>query len=399
MELATDRRSSFSFALVALASLALPGLAQERARPAPPAPGWDPAHTWVFAAGCLSWTKSDQFTSYPTEGRRDVELVGALRAAGVADDRIVFLKDGECTLARLERELHALLGKTHEGDLVVFYYTGHGSQEDDGSADFAPYDGDVEAPATLWPVAKIVDAIAREGKHDRALLLGDCCYSGALVDEAQRRADGRVSFAALTSTLRTSESTGRWTFTECLLDGLQGRARIDADGDAEVELDELARYSEETLAFEDDQLTAFATTGRFDPHARLARVAAPLPGEHKDPHEGERVLALSEDTWCAATVLASDGERRRVHYAGYESSEDEWVGPDHLRPWTPPAVRPKGQRVEIEWEGKWYPGTILDQRLGLHRVHYDDFEAVWDEWVAADRLRDPKAAPPVRRRH
>ena len=61
----------------------------------------------------------------------------------------MFLKDAECTRARLARELSALLARTREGDLVIFYYPGHGSQGDDGGGGFAPHDGDGgAAPST-----------------------------------------------------------------------------------------------------------------------------------------------------------------------------------------------------------------------------------------------------------
>ena len=61
-------RPAFVVALVL--GLASPLAAQDR-----PAPrlGWDPAHTWVFAAGVIEFQNG--LTGYAQQGRRDVELV------------------------------------------------------------------------------------------------------------------------------------------------------------------------------------------------------------------------------------------------------------------------------------------------------------------------------------
>ena len=47
----------------------------------------------------------------------------------------------------------------------------------------------------------------------------------------------------------------------------------------------------------------------------------------------------------------------------------------------------KGDKVEIESSGTWYPGNILELKDGQYKIHYDGWESSWDEWVPASRLK------------
>lgn len=362
-------------ALLALL-LALPAAAQQ---PAPPL-GWDPARTRVFAAGVLEW-ESQAFSGFPKKDRRDVELVDALKAAGVPADRVTYLQDAAATREALERELLKALEGTRPGELFVFYYTGHGSQGEGGDASFAPRDGDPERPGSLWPVASVVDAIDAKGKADRVLLIADCCYSGALA-AAAAKPGRRAAYAVLASSLRTNVSTGNWTFTECLLAGLRGDGRCDGDGDGLVELDELAAFTEARMAFVEEQLACALASPAFPPDAALARVTAPKA----HPRVGEALEVEWKQRWYRAEVLAVDGERVRVRYIGFSADWDEWVPPARCRPFAPPAFAP-GTKVQVEWKKTWYPATVKEGRRGLHLVHYDRFSDIWDEWVPPARIR------------
>jgi Ca-activated chloride channel family protein len=55
------------------------------------------------------------------------------------------------------------------------------------------------------------------------------------------------------------------------------------------------------------------------------------PVHGRDAHVIECEV-LWKDKWYPATVLKRDGERAFIHYDSYESSWDEWVGPDRIRP-------------------------------------------------------------------
>jgi hypothetical protein len=49
--------------------------------------------------------------------------------------------------------------------------------------------------------------------------------------------------------------------------------------------------------------------------------------------------------------------------------------------------------VEVEWQGGWFPAVVLEKRGTRLLVHYEGYGNDWDELVAADRVRERRAAP------
>ena len=301
------------------------------------AQSWNPARTWVFAVGILEFEHGDSWDSFPKEGRKDAELVDFFRQSGVPNDQILFIKDREATKDRIERALARFLAKANEGDMLIFYYTGHGAQDDDtGKIYFASYDADDDLQRTAWSVPSIFNTIERNFRGSRALVIADCCYSGALADEAARRKTS-ISYAVLTSARSDSLSTAEWTFTDALLRGLRGNAKLDRNKDGEIELSELARYERSRMWSQEEQVPVFKTTGDFSPEM----------------------------------ILADVGTRSTSRVNG---------------------------RVEVEWEGQWYPATILEVRGAKYRIHYLGYGSEWDEWVDDSRLRSTSKIVPAGRR-
>lgn len=317
------------------------------------AEAWEPADSSVFAVGILKW-KDRSVARFPQKDRKDAEWIDVLAARGVPKDRIVFLKDREARLPRIRKEFSDLVGRAR-GTLIV-YYAGHGNP--DGS--FMPYDGEEQ-----WTVRSIVDEIEDRFKGSRALLLADCCYSGALAKEAERRGSRKI--AVLASAPADSESTGEWAFTECLIRGFRGDAGVDANRDGRVGLDELAGHVESDMPFAVEQLAASRTAGlRLDLGPASGAAATSVEAEW----EGE---------WWKARVLEEKDGLRKVTYVGWDSRHDEWVKPERIRAWAPPAYA-AGARVLADGRA----ATVLEGRLGVHRVRLEDGA---EEWVGPSRLR------------
>ena len=97
---------------------------------------------------------------------------------------------------------------------------------------------------------------------------------------------------------------------------------------------------------------------------------------------GQRGKVLWQGKWYSAKVLNTSGSQCYITYEGYDSSWDEWVGPDRFR-----GSYQVGQSVQILWRGKWYPGQILGVSGNQYKVTYYGYDSSWDEWVETARLR------------
>ncbi|MCL6502019.1 MAG: caspase family protein [Pirellulales bacterium] len=338
---------------------------------------WSPQKTWVFVVGILQWQDA-RLASFPQQDRRDADLVAVFQAAGVPADHICWLCDQQATLRQIDVSLHEMLARTQAGDMLVVYYAGHGTRNLRDEAFFVPYDGVSGDQGTFWGVSDLLDDIEATFRGSLALLMADCCHSGGLAVEVNRR-QPRVGYACLASANAHSASTGNWTFTDCVLDGLRGSAYMDEDGDGFVELGELGNHVFAEMAFVEEQMAAFLTSAGFDPSLAVARAQ----GERI--HGPVRVWAEENGRWYKARVLAEGADSCYVHYIGYSSDWDAWIGCQRVRPYSPQGLE-AGTAVRVEWQGRWYGARVLRSYLGLHLVRYDGYGAEWDEWVPPRRL-------------
>jgi hypothetical protein len=150
-----------------------------------------------------------------------------------------------------------------------------------------------------------------------------------------------------------------------------------------ITLRELAGQIAASLAFADEQLLTFTTVGAFDPNTVIAAARPRL-----DQRIGQRIEVESEGDWYPAQIIDARGERVKVHFYGYEESDDEWVTADRLREMKR-ATYPVGAKVEVHSEEEWHPATVLDVRSGIHYIQYDDYDAEWNEWAGPSRIRLP----------
>jgi hypothetical protein len=350
-------------------------------RPAAAQQDWQPEKTWLFAVGVLEWKDGKDWPAMESakNNRRDVQLVEHFKAQGVPKSRIAYLQDAQATLRSIDTALNNLLEKTAADDTLILYYTGHGFRDHAKQrVYFANYDATSGRDA--WPVDTMFDTIERRFRGQRALLLADCCFSGALADEASRR-KSPIAYACLCSSFSHNTSTGNWTFTDLLLQGLRGSPFADEDGDRVIEWEELARWSMREMAFIERQKSVFAAGDQFDPRFKLAPARGARAGRM-----GEHVEVEWRNQWYRAQVLASRGDELKIHYVDDDDSWDEWVRPDRVRPFRPASFKP-GSQVLVKSEGKWYPATVRRAWYGLHLVHYDDYSNEWNEWVGPQSIR------------
>lgn len=98
----------------------------------------------------------------------------------------------------------------------------------------------------------------------------------------------------------------------------------------------------------------------------------------------------------------------RNEFSGF--LKDHWppIAPDNVAPPVPAPVQKsspaagetagnvtfrRGDTVEVEWQGSWYPAEILNLLNGQYRIHYVGYGSNWDETVGPERIRTQRAAP------
>ena len=172
-------------------------------------------------------------------------------AAGPFDD-VLFLADEQATGAAMRQALFVFLQQADWNDLVVVYYAGHGAP-DPARPDnlyLLPTDSDLNSlAATGFPMWDVKTALRRQIAAERVLVIADACHSaGAAEGDAVGGGDSNAiagGFSQLFTPSRrlmmTAANTNefsledaRWgghgVFTHFLLEGLQGKADLDADG-------------------------------------------------------------------------------------------------------------------------------------------------------------------------
>ncbi len=44
-------------------------------------------------------------------------------------------------------------------------------------------------------------------------------------------------------------------------------------------------------------------------------------------------------------------------------------------------------RIQVEWNGQWYPAVILKVKGNKYFIHYDGYDNSYDEWVGEKRMK------------
>ena len=89
-----------------------------------------------------------------------------------------------------------------------------------------------------------------------------------------------------------------------------------------------------------------------------------------------------------AKILKVDGDFHWITYPGWPDYWNEWVMSDRIVAAVSSKTLPKvGAAVEVEWKGKWWNATVLEVAGERAKIHYDGYDASWDEWVGPDRVR------------
>jgi len=110
---------------------------------------------------------------------------------------------------------------------------------------------------------------------------------------------------------------------------------------------------------------------------------------------GDKAEVLWGGKWWPAKVIAVNdkGNLCKIHYIGYGSKWDEWVGKSRIRigPTAPPPGKEGpyyvGQPIKVLWGGKWWNAEILRKKGPKYYIKYDGYSSKWNEWVTVSRMK------------
>lgn len=404
---------------------------------------WQPANTHAVIVGVLKW-ETKGVTSFSERHRKDRELRDTLVKCGVPADQITMLLDEEATLESMRRAVRTAATQAKPGSTLIVYYAGHGGKDSDNHYTFLNYDHDPKQPKKkpAFDLVELTDLIRKQFKGAQVLLLADCCHSGGLSEVARTLSRAGIKAASLTSADACNTSTGNWTFTQTIIDGLNGDPLVDANADGSITLGELANEVADAMKYRENQLYGFATHGvprdlklvavdqAKKPHSptggrfalkdyvmaqdgksrHAARIVDFTDGKYvvefydysdkrraklatadlariafKTHKVGEAITVLWEGRPYDAKVLKTAGDFQLITYPGWSAAYDEWVLSNRIVE----GDTKNNTSVMVEWNGKWYPAHILKTEGEKYYIHYAGYDESWDEWVGKDRIKFP----------
>jgi hypothetical protein len=99
-----------------------------------------------------------------------------------------------------------------------------------------------------------------------------------------------------------------------------------------------------------------------------------------------------EEDWYEASIEKVQDDQFFIHYIGYGSSYNEWVGEDDIRTGDYATTDDNGYAVGkkvkrwSEDEETWYTATIEKIQGHQYYVHYVGYDSSYDEWVNTDEI-------------
>ena len=191
--------------------------------------------------------------------------------AAYVEDHVRLLLDEEATKAAILDGLKWLADQTNDESTAIFFFSGHGGRVTDGGAAtnyLLPYNTKADAlKDTAIRSDELTDAL-RAIRAGRLVVLMDACHSGgtgeakdALAPDTEvikgnptddlyeqlREGEGRVILASSKSAevSYVLPNANNSLFTQCLLEGIEGKARHRGDGT--VRIFDLAEYTMEQV--------------------------------------------------------------------------------------------------------------------------------------------------------
>ncbi len=407
---------------------------------------WDPKTTYAVVVGVLNWQDS-RYHSYSTHHRKDEELYHTLLDRGVPESNVRLLLDKDATRNGIRQAIIDMSEKAPANATFIFYYAGHGYKANNSHQTFlANYDMSYDTPKTTgFEVMEIYKLLSTHFKGNQVMLLGDNCYSGALRYAAEALGKNGTKVVSLTSADEVDTSTNNWTFTQTIIDNLRGNRLAARDRDNKITLEEMASEVKDAMMYREDQKAGmyvknwpkgmvmaevqggsrFTTKrgGRYKEgqYVRLrgdgeGSVVARVVGVRMGAYQlqfynyADSSLMTAFESQCSpitystyplgsllmvdwrggsylAQVERVEGNFMYVTYPGWPPYTAEWVTSRRVLGEATAGQKTNAGSMLIEWQGRWYPGNIVQQKGDRYYIHYAGYDDTWNEWVVSKRIQ------------
>lgn len=355
------------------------------ARPTQPATNvatWDPKTTYAVIVGALKF-KATSISGWSDKHRKDDELAKLLLARGVPKENLVELLDEKATASEVFAAIEKTAKAAPKGSTLLFYYAGHGGNGKAGEISFVAYDAD-GTPATDIALDRVEKTIASAFAGGTVLLFADACYSGGLLEVAKNLGKKGYDAAAVTSASASNLSTSNWTFSQALIDALDGDGIADRDGSGAVSIGELGAEVRDAMKYRELQRMG-AEYGSVGEGFVLA-----ANNPKRAPEEGasnEYLQAKRGEAWSVARVVGAKDDTLTVEFFDYADKSRAKVRRADTKPlvFKDYAV---GAKISVEWKKQWWDASVLKTDNGFHLITYEGYPHFWDEWVLSDRMAD-----------
>jgi hypothetical protein len=389
----------------------------------------NPANTYAVIIGVLEW--KDGLSPFEKKNRKDQEFEQILITKGVPKNQIFSLYDSKATISNIISAIENV-SKSAKNDIII-YYAGHGLNEKDGIY-FANYDINLNNIKNTGFNIDMLSQKLSTSLANNIWLMADCCYSGGILKTGRKISNFGKNVVALSSATASNISTGNWTFTQTLLDCINGNPLSDFNLNGIIDLSELKKEIRLAMKCRERQLngaeffgidesTVFSKTngnvknstsnwtigeyawGKYENKWKPIRIKD-VSGDKiecefyfysekvikilnstdlKPMHfvnfqENSLVEVLWNGQWYKATVKKVNGDFCLITYTNYGSSYDEWVLYDRIR-------TGKERTISVREGSKYYPAKVLIEKNGKYFIHYDGWDNSWDEWIGADRIK------------
>lgn len=349
---------------------------------------WKPEKTYALIIGVLEW-ESD-LTAYPKSNRKDEALRKQLIERGTPPKNITMLLDSKASLTSIREAIGETLDTVAEDSTLIIYYAGHGWHAED---DFYFANHDVRLGRsnrhTAWSMKELAATVAARFKGKQLILWADCCYSGGMKLIAEALASRKTPCFSLTSAGLENVSTGNWTFTQCILDGLAGSPLIDTNEDGNISLGELQGEVQNAMHHLEGQKSGYFNSD-FDSDWIIGPAAGkiqPTPGAKfpigsyvRANHRYGRVIGMIDEPTQPYQIQFYRYSEKVVR----RFNESDLTASTRTPATKLARIQPD---CKVQWQGKWYDAKVVKSETDRWWIRYVDYDESWNEWVGQDRIR------------